>query len=538
MIILGINGGTRPGYQDTAAALCVNGEIVAAIEEERLNRIKHSPGQLPLKSVEWVLQAHNIPIKEVDLIASHGSTWGDDYQAALEEHFRTHFGFAPPIKRFHHHDCHAASAFYGSGFAEAMILTVDGSGDGVSTQLSHGSNGQIENLERYSRPHSLGIFYSAFTQFCGFTRDWGEYKLMGLASYGERGKYNLDWFLKWSNGKYVVDDSFLKAIPAGAPQPPRHELMYSEEFTRKMGAHRLNDNPVTKYYEDVAASAQETLEEMLMKLVESLHEKTGSRNLCLAGGVALNCEANRKLADLPFVDNIYIQPASSDAGIPIGATWLAAVENDDKPIAPKHVYLGPEFSDDEIFAALNEAGVEFSVSDQPEMEAAKMISNGKVIGWFQGRMEFGPRALGNRSILANATVEGMDKTVNKKIKFRESFRPLCPSVLEEDIRKYFTDGPNRSHYMTLNYKVHSSEIPAVTHVDKTARIQTVGKENAKFRLLLEHLKVHTGHSVVLNTSFNRKDEPIVNTPQEAIAMLFSTGMDALVIGNCIAKKEE
>ena len=540
MYILGINGGVRAGYRDASAVLIHDGDIVAAAEEERFNRTKGSPCQLPEQAIHFVLSFAKIKMKEVNIVASHGITWGDQYQNVLANFLQTNFGHAPRIKRYHHHDCHAASTYFASGFDEALILTIDNSGDGVSTQFALGRNkNEIEVLERISRPNSLGIIYGLITQYCGFRRDEDEFKLMGLASYGKP-TVDLSFLISFSGGSYKVNEEYLQPILPGQSQPTYQQAIYSEKLIEKLGPQRLKGEPFTQRHRDVAASAQMLLENVVLRILEQKVKETGIKKVCLAGGVALNCAMNRKIMNAAFVDQIFIQPAAGDAGISLGAAYLASIENGALPTNMKSVALGQEFDNKEIERVLNQTQSRYQKINFPEKVAADLIAQGKVLAWFQGRSEFGPRALGYRSILANPAIKGMRDLVNKKIKFRESFRPFCPSVLLEDAEKYFKGSQFPSPYMTINYDVTElaiSDLEEIVHVDKTARIQTVSPEdNALYYNLLVELKRITGHGVCMNTSFNVNHQPIVNTPIEAIMMFYGCGLDAMIIGDFLMEK--
>lgn len=541
MIVLGINGGVRLGYQDTSAALIVDGKVVAAVEEERLSRVKFAPGQISQRAVEEVLKIGGINILDVDYVASHGLTWGEEYSQVLQSYFKHTFGYCPRIERVHHHDAHAASSYYASGFEEAMVLSIDNSGDGISTQLAIGAKGSLEVQERIARPNSLGMFYSMMTQYCGFGRDSDEYKLMGLAAYGKP-EYDLSDILKVDGDAYYFDSKYLKAVKPGASQPSRQQPMFSDELISRMGQEaRSPYQPITGFYEDVAASAQHALDEALVHLVTRFHEKTGLRKLCLAGGVALNCVANQKLMNLPFIDDIFIQPASGDAGISLGAAYYVSAQIGDNPKPANHTYLGRGFTNSEIEDSLQLTGAKYMTIDNPSQTAANFILRGQVLGWFQGRSEYGPRALGNRSILANATMKGMNDKVNHKIKFREGFRPFCPSVIAHDGLNYFEGRMDSSPYMTITYGVNAKGrecLPATTHVDHTARIQTVTeKTNPLYFELLNCLKRDSGHGACINTSFNVKDEPMVYSPIDALRTFAGSGLDALIIGNYLLTKQ-
>ena len=540
MYILGINGGVRLGYQDISASLIKDGRTIIAIEEERLNRIKFSPGQLPELSIFKCLEYAGIEMKDVDIIASHGSTWGTTYENILRSYIADTFGCCPELYFVHHHDAHSASAFFGSGFDESMILTMDASGDGVSTQLSIGKGHEIELFKRYSRPNSLGIFYSIITQLCGFKRDSDEYKLMGLAAYGDSNKFDFSKMLNFDNGELFFDESFLKPIKPGESQPTRQEMAYSSKLIEMYGERRLKNDPITQHYKDIAASAQKQFEKVITEIVIDFQKKTGLKKICLAGGVALNCLANQKIMNLDCIDEIYVQPASGDSGISLGAAMYASAKKDVKPFPIETALLGPEYSNQTIEQSLKDNGIVYVRVDNAAKTAAKLISENKVIGWFQNRMEFGPRALGSRSILANPAMPNVKDVINKKIKFREAYRPFCPSVIVEDTNKYFVGKSIKAPFMNITYNVTQiafDNLPGIVHEDGTSRIQTVSKEIQPFYYsLLEEVKMLTGHPIVVNTSFNTNNEPIVMSPTDAIATFYRSGLDALVIGQFLVVK--
>ncbi|MEI6852715.1 MAG: carbamoyltransferase C-terminal domain-containing protein [Bacteroidota bacterium] len=541
MYILGINGGVRHGYQDVSATLIKDGEVIFAVEEERLNRIKFSPGQLPELAIYECLKYAGIRIQDIDYIASHGSTWGDEYAAKLRQYFLFTFGHCPKLEFVHHHDAHAASAYYGSGFDEAMVVTIDASGDGISTQLAIGKGSEIQIIKRFSRPDSIGIFFSILTQFCGFRRDSDEYKLMGLAAYGNRDRFDFSDIISFKDGVYHFDESFLKPIPAGASQPIRQEMAFSEKLLEKLGPKRLKEQEITTLYKDVAASAQKHLEDIIVDLITHFQKETGVRKLCLAGGVALNCLVNQKLMNLPCIDEIYVQPAASDAGISMGAAMSVSSKYGIRPLSITSALLGMEYSDEQIQKVLDDIGVKYHQVVDPALVAVQAIAENKVIGWFQGRMEFGPRALGARSILANPAMKDVKNILNQKIKYRESYRPFCPSVTEEDAKTYFIGKSSIAPFMNITFGVAESmknKVPGIVHADGTARIQTVSKNSQPlYHRLLEKLKELTGHAVVVNTSFNTNNEPIVATPYDAVATFYRSGIDVLVIGNFVLEKE-
>ena len=589
-------------YHDSAAALIEDGRITAAAQEERFTRKKHDPGY-PANAVDWCLDEAGIGLDEVDRVAFYDKPF-----LKFERLLETYVAFAPRgLRSFsmavplwvrekllqkdllcrklrarapdmdwnarllfaEHHQSHAASAFYPSPFREAAVLTLDGVGEWASASAAVGRGNDLEIIKEIHFPHSLGLLYSAFTFHTGFKVNSGEYKVMGLAPYGEP-KYaqaildrlidlkpdgsfrlDLDYFdfcagLKMTNGKF-------DALFGGPPRKP-HE-------------------PLAQRHMDMAASVQAVTEETVLRLTRSLRAETGIPYLCLAGGVALNCVANgRVLRDGRF-DDIWIQPAAGDAGGALGAALAASRRLFDEPRhaslagaggdAMRGALLGPEFGPREIRRALDAAGARYEVlADAELIEAtASALAAGKAVGWFQGRMEFGPRALGSRSILADARSPAMQKTLNLKVKHRESFRPFAPSVLSADAAEWF-DLDRPSPYMLLTAAVRQtrrktadeadaarrgldrlhavrSEIPAVTHVDYSARVQTVHREtNPRYHRLLEAFKAKTGCPVIVNTSFNIRGEPIVCTPSDAFRCFMGTDIERLAVGNCFLRKEE
>lgn len=541
MVILGINGGFRQGYQDVSACLVINGRVVAAIEEERLSRVKFAPGRLPYLSVREVLSYAGLSIENVDIVAFHGATWGDDFDSKLTAYFNAYFGHCPSIKRYHHHDCHTAGTYFSSGFQEALVFSMDNSGDGVSIQVSLGKGNSLTTLKRFDRPTSFGLYYSLITQYCGFLKDSDEYKLMGLAAYGNPHAYDFSWLLNSNEGNITINTDYIQIVPPMAPSLHRDEMNFNPAFVSKMAfGRRLPHSPMTQFYKDVAASAQHHMENLMVDFVQHYINKTGIKKVCLSGGVALNCLMNQKLMNAPEIEELFIQPASSDAGISVGAAWLATLETNGQPIAPENAFLGNCFDNESILAVLENCQVAYTYLDDVAEMAAALLVEGKVIGWFQGRMEFGPRALGNRSILANPLCNDIQSLVNKKVKFRDAFRPFGASVLEEDVHTYFLGAANRSPYMTVTYDVkneYQEKLKGVTHVDGTCRIQSVSKvQSPLFHQILYLLKQKTGYGVCLNTSFNLNDEPIVATPQQALSSFFGCGLDALFMGNYLIKK--
>jgi|TARA_B100001971_G_scaffold208526_1_gene230490 carbamoyltransferase len=587
-------------YHDSAAAILIDGKIVAAAQEERFTRKKHDPNY-PFNAVEFVLKFSKLKLTEVDYIVFYEKPF-----LKFERLLETYVAFAPKgfqsfcksmpiwlrdklfqkkllineLKRHdenfnddkklyfsEHHLSHATGAFYPSPFKEAIILTADGVGEWATTTVAIGKDNKLEIVKEIHFPHSLGLLYSAFTYYTGFKVNSGEYKLMGLAPYGEPKYKNL--ILKnlidvKEDGTFNLDQNFFN-YSTGL-------TMTNEKFNNLFGQKprdAKNKEQLTQFHMDIASSIQSVIEEIMLKLARSLREEYKISNLCLSGGVALNCVANGKIYNENIFDNIWIQPAAGDAGGSLGAAlalWHLEL-NQNRKINPNDEmqgsYLGPEYSEDEIENILKNIGAHYEVLDGQKVieNTSNDLSEGKAIGWFQGRMEFGPRALGARSILGDARSSNMQKMLNLKVKYRESFRPFAPSILREDVNQWFnlnTDSPymllvsnvekNKIIEMTEEQKklfgidklnIKRSEIPAVTHVDYSARIQTVHKEtNPKYYKLLSQFKKKTGCPVIVNTSFNVRGEPIVNTPEDAFNCFMGTELDVLVIGNCYLRKKE
>ena len=593
MRILGISA----FYHDSAAVLLEDGNLVAAAQEERFTRKKHD-ANFPARAVDYCLSEGGVELGELDLVAFYDKPF-----LKFERLLETYLTFAPrgfksfsaavPIwlkeklfqkklirdelaqqapefdweKRLlfaEHHQSHAASAFFPSPFDDAVILTMDGVGEWATTSVGVGNGNSLEMVKEIHFPHSLGLLYSAFTYYTGFRVNSGEYKVMGLAPYGEPkfaqlildniidlradGSFRLNMdFFDYCTGLRMTNDKFHDLF-GGPPREPEAR--------------------VTQRDMDLAASIQQVTEEVILKLTRAIADEGISRNLCLAGGVALNCVANGKVLRDGRFDNLWIQPAAGDAGGAVGAAFSAYHLYSDKPRKPqaardtmKGGYLGPQYAQTEIEAALSALGAEYDVLDDDAVidATAKALSEGKAVGWFQGRMEFGPRALGARSILGDPRSPEMQKTLNLRIKYRESFRPFAPSVLREDVADWF-ELDDDSPYMLLVANVQDkrqrrmteqelslfgidklniprSDIPAVTHVDYSARIQTVHAEtNPRYHALLTRFKALTGCPVVVNTSFNIRGEPIVCAPEDAFRCFMGTEMEVLVVGNCVLDK--
>ena len=583
-------------YHDSAACILKEGKIIAAAQEERFTRKKHD-ASYPKNAIEFVLKYANLKLSEVDQIVFFEKPF-----LKFERLLETYVAFAPkgfisfskamPLwikeklfqKNFlfnelkkhdekynsdeniffsDHHLSHAASAFFPSPFNEAVVLTADGVGEWATTTVAVGKDNELEVKKEIHFPHSLGLLYSAFTYYTGFKVNSGEYKLMGLAPYGnpiyedkvkklidikEDGTFRLNQkYFNYATGLTMTNDYF-------------HNLFGQKPRNSK-------NERLTQFHMDIASSIQKVTEEIMIKLAKAIRKEYGINNLCLAGGVALNCVANGKILKEKIFDNIWIQPAAGDAGGSLGAAlalWHIDQGNE-RIINPNDdmagSYLGTEFSQIQIENELKSIGAIYEVENYEDLieKTSDYLSKEKAIGWFQGRMEFGPRALGGRSILGDPRSDKMQKNLNLKVKYRESFRPFAPSVLKEDLSNWFnmnTDSPymllvadinlDKKIEMTNEQKklfgidklnIKRSEIPAVTHVDYSARVQTVSKNtNSRYYDLISKFKEKTGCPVLVNTSFNVRGEPIVNTPTDAFNCFMGTELDYLVIGNCILDK--
>ena len=590
-------------YHDSAAVLIRNGEIVSAVQEERFSRKKHD-SRFPENAIKYILKSNKLELKDINnivyyekplltferlletyiAVAPRGGrsfivamqVWVKEklfLKSELKKRFKViqedigkkNEGYVPEIIFAEHHQSHAAAAFYPSPFDEAAILCMDGVGEWATTSAWIGKGNKIKPIWEISFPHSLGLLYSAFTYYCGFKVNSGEYKLMGLAPYGkpifsekikeklidikDDGTFKLNMkYFKYHRGFRMTSQKF-HTLFGSAPRNPEEEL--------------------TQFHMDLAASIQEVTEEIVIKIARTLRDETGMRNICLAGGVALNCVANGKLLEKKIFEDIWIQPASGDAGSALGAALIAWYEHFNQPRkvnvndSMKGSYLGCNFSNEEIIEYLNKINAPFENYQDKELfeKLAKKLQDGKVIGWFNGPMEFGPRALGGRSIIGDPRNQKMQSIMNLKIKYRESFRPFAPSVLEEDVSSQFEIN-NKSPYMLLvssvkkelcknmtkeqeklfgieKLNIPRSSLPAITHVDYSARIQTVSKKtNPRYYNLINAFKELTNCPLIVNTSFNVRGEPIVCTPQDAYRCFMRTEMDILVLQNQILYKNK
>jgi carbamoyltransferase len=547
MYILGINGGVRSGNQDASACLLEDGKLIAAAEEERFLRIKFANGVLPKNAIKFCLGFANISIHDISYVVFPGLTYSN-IKGILETYFKFNFGYSPEIKLVDHHMSHAASVYYTSGLDESMIITADLTGEGKSTTLCYGADDKISVLNEFRAPDSLGIFYSMVTQYLGFRRDSDEYKVMGISAYGSSNnavKNDFSWLLRFTyndrgNGAgYSLNSDFLR-LNEDNRTPPVQEPLFSDKFLAKLDRPcRLPDAPIDRYYKNIAKSAQEHLERAALHLLEYLHLKTNSHNLCIAGGVALNVLMNQRLMESKFVENVYLTSVPGDNGLSLGAAILIAKENGFEIDKYQKSFWGPEYSNEQIEYVLKRAKVRFERVKNISKEAAHLVAQKKIIGWFQGRMELGARALGSRSIISDPRDKDMKDRLNKYVKFRENFRPFAPSVLEEKAPEYFMNC-KYSPFMAITYNVKPDkvkEIPTPTHVDNTARIQTVSKyQNGLYYDLINNFENETGVPIVTNTSLNVMNQPICLSPVDALSTFYSTGMDGIAIGNYLLLK--
>ncbi|MDQ3907425.1 MAG: carbamoyltransferase [Acidobacteriota bacterium] len=549
------------GRHESAAVVVESGRVVAAAEEERFSRRKFDP-EYPARAIEFCLRRAGIGANDLAAVgygfdprrrllakASFAARrfprsinlFTSNFRLArrmgrIERDLREHVGYGGRVFRFNHHLCHAASTFFASAFDRAAILTLDGAGDWESAWWGRGEGTDVKEMARVDWPQSLGHVYSAFTEYLGFEPFSDEYKVMGLAAYGEpRHLDAMAEIFSESERGYRVDLSYFNFQHA---RPPRYSRRLVERFGPALHA---TDGDVARHYRDVAASAQRQLERVVSHLARRVVAETGERRLCLAGGVAMNSVANGKLLREGIVDELYVPPCASDAGVALGAAYLAhlSAAGELKREELKTAALGPEYDDREVLEAIRARGLEARRVDDAAAEAARLIADGKIVGWFQGRTEFGQRALGSRSILADPRRAEMKDVVNARVKFREAFRPFAPSVLAERADEYF-ERARGNYFMTRVCDVLPDKrnvIPAVTHVDGTARVQTVGREELPlYWRLIKTFGDLTGVPVVLNTSFNVRGQPIVNTPTEAVDTFLSTALDALVCGGYVVTR--
>ena len=537
MYFLGISGGLMIGNQDGGAALMKDGKLIAAVEEERLLGDKHASGNLPRRAIAYCLKEAGITIQDVESVSFPGKTYRD-FDAILKDYLEFHFGHAPKIELVDHHTAHAATTYFAWDRDPALILTMDFSGDRACTTASVGEGNEIREVLRMGKPNSLGVYYSVLTQYLCFMKDSDEYKVMDLSPYGEP-TIDMNGLLCKDGETYRLNSEFLKIhVAPDLPAPSKQERLYIGDLGLP-GKARLASEPLTDYHRDVAASGQKQLEDMVLHLIEGLVKQTGLRRLCLAGGVSLNCVMNQKIRESGLVDELYVLPHVSDAGLSIGGAMLQSAAHGVRPEPMQHCYIGPSFSDDEIDDVISNCHIKAEKLENVAEQATADLAVGSVVGWFQGRMEFGPRSLGNASILADPRKAEMKDRINLLVKFREGFRPFTPSVAEEAAGEFFKD-IKISPYMTQTYDVQPDKravIPAVTHVDGSARVQTVSRKyNPRYHALISEFGRLTGVPVVLNTSLNLMGQPIAAHPRAALANFYSTGMDRMALGSWYLSK--
>ena len=565
MYLLGISS----YLHDSAVALLQDGRVLSFVEEERFNREKHT-GEFPAQGLAWVLRHHGLDLSDIDEVAFYLKPWRlvaaraarslQFFPSGLQQFtsYRTQnalrflsvgrflrdgaFPSARPprfeLRYLEHHLAHAASAFFQSTFEEAAILSIDGAGEDITTWFGRGEGTRLRALDRIRLPHSLGLFYSAVTDYLGFKPWGGEGKVMGLAPYGDPERYYRPMralVQVTPDGHFVLDLKFFEYHVTGWTR------WVSPAFEAAFGPRRITESALEDRHADVAAALQRVTEEVALELTRHLHRRVASKNLCLAGGVALNSVMNGRIATEGPFEHVFVQPAANDAGTALGgALFLAHARHGARRETPTDiVYLGPEYSNAECAAAVEGSGlVAEPVADICE-RTAELLAAGKIIGWFQGRMEVGPRSLGNRSILADPRQAGMKDILNQRVKHREGFRPFAPSVLAEVADEYFV-GSQPSPHMLLVFPVRPEkrpQLPAITHVDGTARVQKVtATENPRYHRLIEAFGRRTGVPVLLNTSFNVRGEPIVCTPSDAVRCFLGTEMDYLVLGDLLLSK--
>lgn len=553
MKILGI---TAPISENTSACIVVDGELIAFAEEERFVGIKHAPKMIPYNAIEFCLQKAYLSIDEIDIIAvgfenvfcgwikniltnlkERNISRGIKENGAFLEYFVNSFRLRSYFEKLQdnskssnniskkfifipHHEAHAASTAYCSGFDESIVISLDGVGENNAGLLGFYRDNKVVKLKTIGINQSLGWFYGIVTKICGFKMHSHEGKLMGLAAYGKPDMFLLKNIAELTENGYLLQRNWVKKIE------------------KKFKIRKPNEE-ITQKYKDLADTAQYFLEQAFINLTTDLHKKTGLNNVCLAGGVALNCDGNAKIIGLDFVDNIFIQPAANDAGTSLGAALEVYRKNTGKMIKPLlHPYYGPEYSNEDIESLLIESKIEYKRLNSIK-EIAEKIYQGKIIGWFNGRIEFGPRALGGRSILANPKLPYMKDKINKEVKHRESWRPFSPSILEDHADDYLENFYS-SPFMLLTFQVKKEkkdDLIAAIHVDNSARVQSVSKEtNPRYYELINEFYKLSGVPAVLNTSFNDKDKPICLTPRDALQTFYSTGIDVLVLEDFVIEK--
>ncbi|MFH1857714.1 MAG: carbamoyltransferase C-terminal domain-containing protein [Candidatus Omnitrophota bacterium] len=568
MIVLGIGS---PFGHDSAAAVLIDGKVIAAVEEERFSRVKHAPGLGPIEAVRFCLKQAALRPEDIQHIAYPcrfeaydenrwpfiQRTWRYQPSRAFKAFYKTATakkkqtaslhrwlrtsGIDPSKVTIHfveHHIAHAASAFYFSGAKQAAILSMDAAGEVAATLFAEAKNGKITKIKEFYVPDSLGLFYGTMTDYLGFQHNDGEYKLMGMAPYGDPRRFDFSDLVHFDARQYRVNLQYIWASRHRRHDPGK---WFSRKMVERLGPPRDGDDLLEPYVH-IAAATQKTLEDVTLALVETYLSEPLERSeghLCFAGGCALNVSLNRRLIEHPRVKQLFVQPAADDSGTPLGAAAFVAAQEGDAIEPMRHVYLGPEYTSQEIKTQLEASGTSYTCHEAIEEVAAELLAKGEVVAWFQGAMEFGPRALGNRSILANPAKKGIADTVNEMIKYRERWRPFCPSILPEHAADIL-GSMHPSPFMTFSFAVNPSwkeRIPEVVHVDGTTRPQIVDPEtNARYYRLLKIFHQKTGLPVLLNTSLNRRGEPMICSPKDALEMFYGSGLRYLVMDNFLVTK--
>lgn len=537
-IVLGIHGGVYVRQHEASACVVVDGVPVALCEEERYLRQKGAYGRLPTNAVADALALAGHSIHDVDLVVTPGVTYFDGFAERIAEWLKHHFGHAPKIEAVHHQAAHCAAAFFGSGFKDATVVSLDASGDGCAGFVSHGKNGKLNMVQRVPTQNSLGYFYTMMTYYLGF-EEGDEYKVMGLAPYGRRGAIDLSDILALKpGGWHFASSDYLRDDP---PPVSPFEPSYDRDAVERLMKcpNRRPRDPIGSFHKDVAWAVQDRFEAAYLNFLEEAKRQCGNeRNLAIAGGCALNCSANRKLFYNGEFANVYVSPVASDRGLSLGCAYLGAHYLGDAPAPLKLPYLGHHYSGAGVRAELVANGVSFFTVSDPASHAADRLASGSVIGWFQGRSEAGARALGNRSILAPANDAKYRDLVNERVKLREDFRPFAPVVPTTHAEDYFDTRGKEFPTMSVTLDaIGAHRMPAVVHVDGTARVQTLAHDdNPMLHELLRLYHTYSGSPVLLNTSFNLKGQPIVETPRDALMTFFGSGLDALIIGDCVVTK--
>jgi carbamoyltransferase len=537
MYVIGISSGIKHGHHDGAAVLLQDGRLIAAAEEERFTLAKHARGELPRGAIDFCLKQAGITMKDVGWVCSPLKTY-TNYDRRLVEYFKYQFGCSPKIELYDHHLCHAASSYYGSGFSEATVACFDFSGDSSSGMVVHAKGDDFRVLTRFGRHNSLGLYYGMLTQYLGYQMTNDEYKVMGLSSYGSPEYLDKFATLLRPNGiSYELDGALDKrqrdAEIFTSDFSTRQERIFTEKLEDVLGPRRVRGQALDQRFTNVAASGQKQLEIVATEVIRSAISATGCADVCLAGGVALNCKMNMEIAAEASVGRLYVPPVPHDAGVALGAAMMKCAEAGHRIAPLTHAYWGPEYSNDMIKGTLDKIGARYEVLDDPVARCVTDLVDQKTVGWFQGRMEYGPRALGNRSILADPRSAGMKDRINLGIKYREEFRPFCPSVLFDRQDDYFDEAFD-APFMVVTFPVSDTVkqmIPAVVHVDGTARIQSVHPEtNPLYSRLIGEFGKASSVPILINTSLNINEQPTVNAPLEALHTYFCSGLDVLFLG--------